>query len=135
MDEFDEYTKALIIMGMITVSVLVWFLVASLAGEVFDHKKTAPSDEPEVETPPTPEPAASPATVTARPALDRTPADPRLLAAVSARNWAAANQLLRSGVSPRGVDTQGHSLLFLAHKRQDEQMVQLLKSHGAKQTG
>ena len=86
MDDFGEYTKALIIMGMITVSVLVWFLVASIAGEVFDHKKTAPSDEPEVETPPTPEPAATPVATTVRPALDRTPADPRLLAAVSARS-------------------------------------------------
>ncbi|SEQ78730.1 ankyrin repeat domain-containing protein [Giesbergeria anulus] len=135
MDDFGEYTKALIIMGMITVSVLVWFLVASIAGEVFDHKKTAPSDEPEVETPPTPEPAATPVATTVRPALDRTPADPRLLAAVSARNWAAANQLLRAGVSPRGMDTQGNSLLTLAQKRQDEQMVQLLKSHGAKHSG
>lgn len=134
MDDFDEYTKALIIMGMITVSVLVWFLVASIAGEVFDHKKTAPSDEPEVETPPSPQPA-TPTAATARLALNHTPADPRLLAAVSARNWAAANQLLRAGVSPRGMDTQGNSLLTLAQKKQDEQMVQLLKSHGAKHSG
>jgi len=134
MDDFDEYTKALIIMGMITVSVLVWFLVASLAGEVFDHKKAKTSEDPEVETPPTPEPT-KPVAVAIRPALDRTPADPRLLAAVSAKNWAAADQLLRAGVSPRGVDAQGYSLLVLAQKKHDEPMVQLLKSHGAKHSG
>jgi hypothetical protein len=35
MDEFDEYTKALIIMGMITVSVLVWFFDCIVGGRVF----------------------------------------------------------------------------------------------------
>ena len=133
MDEFDEYTKALIIMGMITVSILVWFLVASLTGEFLDHKPAAPDDaEHKPEADPT---AAAAASSTARPALDRTPADPRLLAAVSASNWAAAQQLLRAGISPRGVDTQGRSLLELATRKHDEQMMQLLKTHGAKRNG
>jgi hypothetical protein len=140
MDEFDEYTKALIIMGMITVSVLVWFLIASLAGEFLDHKPAVPDDsEHKPEAAPTAATAAAAAaattTSTARPALDRTPADPRLLAAVSASNWAAAHQLLRAGISPRGVDTQGRSLLELATRKHDEQMMQLLKTHGAKRNG
>lgn len=136
MDELDGILKGLIIMAMITVAVVVWFLVASLAGEYFDHKPVVPDEPEEKETPPA-APAAHVATAAAvsRPALDRTPADPRLLAAVSARNWAAAHQLLRAGVSPRGVDTQGHSLLDLALHKKDEQMVQLLKSHGAKRSG
>lgn len=135
MDEFDEYTKALIIMGMITVSVVVWFVVASLAGEFLDHKPAVPDD---AELPPEAAPTAATAAASAsatRPALDRTPADPRLLAAVSASNWAAAHQLLRAGISPRGVDTQGRSLLELATRKHDEQMVQLLKTHGAKRNG
>ncbi len=131
MDELDGYVKALIIMGMITVSVVVWFLIASLAGEFFDHKPAVPD-----ESDPQPEATAAPGTPAApRPALGRSPADPRLLAAVSASNWAAAHQLLRAGISPRGVDTQGRSLLELATRKHDEQMVQLLKTHGAKRSG
>lgn len=135
MDELDGYVKALIIMGMLTLGVVVWFLVASLAGEFLDHKPTVP-DESDPQPEATPAATAAPGTpATPRPALDRTPADPRLLAAVSASNWAAAHQLLRAGISPRGVDTQGRSLLELATRKHDEQMVQLLKTHGAKRSG
>ena len=137
MDELDGYVKALIIMGMITVSVVVWFLIASLAGEFLDHKPAVPDEsDPQPEAAPAATATAAPGTPAApRPALDRTPADPRLLAAVSASNWAAAHQLLRAGISPRGVDTQGRSLLELATRKHDEQMVQLLKTHGAKRSG
>ncbi len=135
MDDLDGLTKGLIIMGIITVSVLAWFLVASLAGEYLDHKPLTP-DEPDAD--PQLEPQHQP--ITARPgalgsALNRTPAHPRLLAAVSSSNWAAAHQLMRSGVSLRGVDAQGHSLLDLALRKKDEKMVQLLESHGAKRSG
>ena len=65
MDEFDEYTKALIIMGMITVSVVVWFVVASLAGEFLDHKPAVPDDaEPPPEAAPTAATAAASASAT-----------------------------------------------------------------------
>lgn len=136
MDDFDGMTKGLIIMGIITVSVLVWFLVASLAGEYLDHKPLTP-DEPDADPPLEPQQHQP---ITAKPAglgsaLNRTPAHPRLLAAVSSSNWAAAHQLMRSGVSLRGVDAQGHSLLDLALRKKDEKMVQLLESHGAKRGG
>lgn len=136
MDEFDGMTKGLIIMAMITVSVLVWFLVASLAGEYLDQKPVVlddsdagPNLEPQQHQPITGKSAGLGA------ALNRTPAHPRLVAAVSSSNWAAAHQLMRSGVSLRGVDAQGHSLLDLALRKKDEKMVQLLESHGAKRSG
>lgn len=136
MDDLDGIVKGLIIMGMITVAVVVWFLVASLAGEYLDHKPVVPNDS-DPNPDPKPEPQHHPVTAnaTGRSALNRTPVDPRLLAAVSASNWAAAHQLMRSGVSLRGVDAQGHSLLDLALRKKDEQMVQLLQSHGAKRGG
>ena len=57
--------------------------------------------------------------------------DTRLAAAVLDGNWASASRLLREGVKPIGFDENGNSLLSLAEKRGDKQMIQLLESYGA----
>ncbi|WP_128106562.1 hypothetical protein [Azoarcus sp. DN11] len=57
--------------------------------------------------------------------------DPRLAIAVWEGNWATASNLLSDGVKPTGTDENGNSLLDLAEKRGDKQMVRLLQSHGA----
>lgn len=57
-------------------------------------------------------------------------ADPTLAAAVWEGNWATASRLLRDGLKPTGVDENGNSLLDLAEKRGDKQMIDLLQSHG-----
>ena len=58
-------------------------------------------------------------------------ADPRLVAAVLDGNWATVSKLLREGAKPIGDDENGNSLLDLARKRRDKQMIQLLESYGA----
>jgi len=58
-------------------------------------------------------------------------ADPELLRAVLDGNWNVAKKLLSDGVQPFGADNHGNSLLDLAGKRRDRQMVQLLESYGA----
>lgn len=56
-------------------------------------------------------------------------ADPELVAAVWDGNWTTASKLLREGVKPVGSDANGNTLLDLARKRGDKQMIQLLESH------
>lgn len=58
-------------------------------------------------------------------------AEPELVAAVWDGNWATASRLLSEGISPLGLDANGASLLDLATRRGDSQMVDLLKSYGA----
>lgn len=56
-------------------------------------------------------------------------ANPELVAAVWNGNWTTASKLLREGVKPVGSDENGNTLLDLARKRGDKQMIQLLESH------
>ncbi|GMV56777.1 MAG: hypothetical protein AMXMBFR6_25820 [Betaproteobacteria bacterium] len=58
-------------------------------------------------------------------------AAPELVYAVWNGNWSTASQLLRDGVKPIGRDQDGNTLLDLARKRRDRQMIQLLESYGA----
>lgn len=58
-------------------------------------------------------------------------ADPELVCAVWNGNWNTASKLLRDGIKPIGTDPDGNSLLDLARKRRDQQMIQLLESYGA----
>ena len=58
-------------------------------------------------------------------------AAPELVSAVWNGNWGTASKLLRDGVKPIGTDQDGNSLLDLARKRRDRQMIQLLESYGA----
>lgn len=60
-------------------------------------------------------------------------ADGRLVAAVYGGSWSIARQLLEEGVNPYGLDERGNSLLELARKRNDRQMIHLLESYGATQ--
>lgn len=60
-------------------------------------------------------------------------ADAKLAAAVSDGNWALASRLLREGIKPDGFDETGNSLLDLARKRNDRQLIILLESYGAGQ--
>jgi hypothetical protein len=57
-------------------------------------------------------------------------ADPALLSAVWAGNWATVAAMLKEGVSPLGSDEKGNTLLDLAKLRKDRQMIQLLESFG-----
>lgn len=56
-------------------------------------------------------------------------ADPELVAAVWDGNWTTASKLLREGLKPIGLDENGNTLLDLAKKRGDKQMIQLLESY------
>ena len=56
-------------------------------------------------------------------------ADPELVSAVWNGNLSTARRLLDSGMSPFGSDDSGTSILDLAKKRGDQQMVALLKDH------
>ncbi len=58
-------------------------------------------------------------------------ADPELVSAVWNGNWSTASKLLRDGIKPIGKDKDGNSLLDLAKKRCDPQMIQLLESYDA----
>lgn len=62
-------------------------------------------------------------------------ADSGLLAAVLEGNWSTACQILESGVSPFGSSDDGISLIDLANRRGDRQMVDLLKAHQMKSFG
>lgn len=62
-------------------------------------------------------------------------ADAGLLAAVLEGNWSTACQILESGVSPFGSSDDGMSLIDLANRRGDRQMVDLLKAHQLKSFG
>lgn len=56
-------------------------------------------------------------------------ADPELVTAVWNGNLSTARRLLDGGVKPFGSDENGTSILDLAKKRGDQQMVALLKDH------
>ena len=58
-------------------------------------------------------------------------ADPGLIWAVSHGNWASAKQLLVNGVSPFGMNDDGITLLDIAKKMRDQDMINLLIAHGA----
>lgn len=60
-------------------------------------------------------------------------ADARLAAAVRDGVYSIALNLLKDGVKPDGLDEIGHSLLELARKRNDRNMIQLLEAYGANQ--
>jgi hypothetical protein len=59
-------------------------------------------------------------------------ADSYLIEAVSHGNWAAAKQILESGVSPFGGNDDGVPLRDLALRHGDQQMVDLLKTYEVK---
>lgn len=56
----------------------------------------------------------------------------KLVEAARAGNWATAFALLNSGVSANSSDFEGHTALDVAIERGDEQLIQLLKSRGAR---
>ena len=60
-------------------------------------------------------------------------ADVRLVAAVGDGNWSIVSKLLREGAKPDGLDEMGHSLLELAQRRKDQQMIHLLESYDGTQ--
>lgn len=62
-------------------------------------------------------------------------ADAELIHAVSNGNWADANTLLASGVSPFGSNDDGVALRDLANIRRDLPMLKLLKSYEMKSLG
>lgn len=62
-------------------------------------------------------------------------ADPKLVDAVWNGNWTVASQLLETGASPFDTNNEGISLLDLAKKRGDKQIVTLLKDFSICLTG
>lgn len=129
---------------MITISLLLWFLFAAVAGVVFSKriiKKPTPTGKL---SPSQPQGAAGTASGKGAVYGARQPikahggvkennnlADTELLTAVKTGNWGTAYQLLKSGASPHGTDHGGRTLLDIAIKNKDKHMIQLLHSHGA----
>ena len=58
-------------------------------------------------------------------------ADARLAVAVGDSNWGEVFQLLKNGVKPDGLDVNGLSLLAIAKKMNNADMIRLLESYGA----
>lgn len=129
---------------MITISLLLWFLFAAVAGVVFSKrilKRPIPSGKlsPSQTEGTTGTSSAKGAVYGARQPVkehgsvkeNNNLADTELLTAVKTGNWATAYQLLKSGASPHGTDRGGRTLLDIAIKNKDKHMIQLLHSHGA----
>lgn len=120
---------------MITFSLLLWFLFAMTAGNIFDKKYIKkPTTTPVDFVPPrksaAPTPAYTHVAKESAPKSKRTQADPHLLIAVATGNWSNAHQLLKFGADPNGVDKNGHSLMDIAIKNKDKHMIKLLHSNG-----
>ena len=144
----DVLMIGLKIIVMITISLLLWFLFAAIAGVIFNKRYIDKTIIGRM-LPSSTKVTIQPVDVKTQTQANKNPVrkdgaakgydtkeynnttDPELTSAVKTGNWATAYQLLKSGVSPHGVDRSGRTLLDIAIKNKDKHMIQLLHSHGA----